>query len=318
MRAAFGFGGQKCSANSRVYVERPVHDELVRLLVEKTEKLTIGDPLERENWLGPIIDQQAVDRHQQAVAEARRDGKVFTGGEHLTDGDLARGYYVEPTVVGGLPATIACSRTSCSRRSPRSRPVDSLDEALRLANDSIYGLTAGVYSEDPAEVAALPRRDRGGRAVRQPPGRRHHRRVAGRAGVRRLEGLRLDRQGRPVDVLRRPVHARAEPHGRRRASASAYARWDRPGRRGCRPAGGCAVAARHASGLFGPSHASGVRRRRADRSPAPSPSVALAGAPTPVAPIAVPSRPQPERGRRRLPRSAPDVGRVAARSPSRS
>ena len=104
MRSAFGFGGQKCSANSRVYVERPVHDELVRLLVEKTEKITIGDPLVRENWLGPIIDQRAVDRHQEAVSEARRDGAVFTGGEHLTDGDLARGFYVEPTVVGDLPA----------------------------------------------------------------------------------------------------------------------------------------------------------------------------------------------------------------------
>ena len=84
MRSAFGFGGQKCSANSRVYVERPVHDELVQLLVEKTEQIVIGDPLERANWLGPIIDQKAVDRHQKAVSEARRDGQVFTGGEHLT------------------------------------------------------------------------------------------------------------------------------------------------------------------------------------------------------------------------------------------
>src|SRR4029077_1165290 len=83
MRSAFGFGGQKCSANSRVYVEQPVHDELVRLLVEKTEKLAIGDPIKRENWLGPIIDQKAVDRHQKAVSEARRDGTVFMGGEHL-------------------------------------------------------------------------------------------------------------------------------------------------------------------------------------------------------------------------------------------
>src|SRR5947207_470849 len=53
MRSAFGFGGQKCSANSRVYVERPVYDEFVRLLLEKTRKITIGDPLRRENWLGP-------------------------------------------------------------------------------------------------------------------------------------------------------------------------------------------------------------------------------------------------------------------------
>ncbi len=81
MRAAFGFGGQKCSANSRVYVERPVHDELVQRLVEKTEQITIGDPLVRENWMGPVTDGRAVDRFVEAVAEARRDGSVFTGGE---------------------------------------------------------------------------------------------------------------------------------------------------------------------------------------------------------------------------------------------
>jgi 1-pyrroline-5-carboxylate dehydrogenase len=152
MRAAFGFGGQKCSANSRVYVERPVHDELVQKLVEKTEQIVIGDPLVRANWLGPIIDQRAVDRHQQAVSEARRDGTVFTGGEHLRDGDLARGFYVEPTVVGGLPADHRVFRDEFFAPLTAVHPVDSLDEALTLANDTVYGLTAGVYSEDPAEV----------------------------------------------------------------------------------------------------------------------------------------------------------------------
>ncbi|HYH92000.1 MAG TPA: aldehyde dehydrogenase family protein [Candidatus Saccharimonadales bacterium] len=152
MRAAFGFGGQKCSANSRVYVERSVHDDLVRRLVEKTEQIVIGDPIVRSNWLGPIIDQRAVDRHQTAVAEARRDGTVFTGGEHLTDGDLARGFYVEPTVVGGLPADHRVLRDEHFAPLTAVHAVDSLDEALTLANDTVYGLTAGVYSEDPAEI----------------------------------------------------------------------------------------------------------------------------------------------------------------------
>ena len=120
MRSAFGFGGQKCSANSRVYVDRAVHDDLVRRLVEKTEQLVVGDPLPRTAFLGPVIDERAVQRHQQAVAEARRDGTVFTGGEHLTDGALGRGFYVEPTVAGRARRTTACSRTSCSRRSRRS------------------------------------------------------------------------------------------------------------------------------------------------------------------------------------------------------
>jgi 1-pyrroline-5-carboxylate dehydrogenase len=152
MRSAFGFGGQKCSANSRVYVERPVHDDLVRLLVEKTERLVVGNPLERPVFMGPLIDRAAVDRHQQAVAEARRDGTVFTGGEHLTEGAFARGFYVEPTVVG-LPTSHRLFHDELFAPFTAVAPVDSLDEGLALANAGVYGLTAGVYSEDRSEVS---------------------------------------------------------------------------------------------------------------------------------------------------------------------
>jgi 1-pyrroline-5-carboxylate dehydrogenase len=122
------------------------------MLVDKTEQIVIGDPFVRANWLGPIIDAKAVARHQAATAEARRDGSVFTGGEHLTDGALGRGFYVEPTVVGGLPADHRLFEDELFAPFTAVHAVDSLDEALRLANDSQYGLTAGVYSEDPAEV----------------------------------------------------------------------------------------------------------------------------------------------------------------------
>jgi 1-pyrroline-5-carboxylate dehydrogenase len=152
VRSAFGFGGQKCSANSRVYVERPVHDELVRLLVRQTEKIAIGDPLLRTSWLGPIIDERAVARYLAAVADARRDGRVLAGGERLADGDLACGTFVEPTVVGHLPADHRLFRDELFVPLTAVHAVDSLDEALRLANDSQYGLTAGVYTEDPSEV----------------------------------------------------------------------------------------------------------------------------------------------------------------------
>ena len=121
MRSAFGFGGQKCSANSRVYVERPVHDELVRLLVEKTEPIKVGDPLPRQTWLGPIIDERAVDRHQQAVADARkRRHRVHR--RRAADRRRA-GARVLRRAHGGRRAARRpprCSATSCSRRSRRS------------------------------------------------------------------------------------------------------------------------------------------------------------------------------------------------------
>jgi 1-pyrroline-5-carboxylate dehydrogenase len=152
MRSAFGFGGQKCSANSRVYVERPVHDELVRLLVEKTERIVVGDPLERANWLGPVIDGKAVQKYLDASAEARRDGTIFTGGERITGGYFDRGFYVQPAVVGRLPASHRLFQEELFVPFTAVHAVDSLGEAITLANDNLYGLTAGVYTEKPEEV----------------------------------------------------------------------------------------------------------------------------------------------------------------------
>jgi len=152
VRASFGFGGQKCSANSRVYVERPVHDDLVSRVVARTEQLVVGDPLRRETFMGPVIDERAVERWSAAVDDARRDGRVLTGGERLTDGFMARGHFVEPTVVGGLPASHRLFQDELFAPFVAVHAVDSLDEAIELANDSLYGLTAGIYSEAPAEV----------------------------------------------------------------------------------------------------------------------------------------------------------------------
>jgi 1-pyrroline-5-carboxylate dehydrogenase len=152
MRAAFGFGGQKCSANSRVYVEGPAHDELVRLLVEKTEKLTIGDPLQRQNWLGPVINQRAVARYETAVAEARREGRIEIGGERLTDDGLERGWFVRPTVATGLPTDHRLFSDELFVPFVAVAPVDSVEQGLKLANGSNYALTAGFFSEDKAEI----------------------------------------------------------------------------------------------------------------------------------------------------------------------
>jgi 1-pyrroline-5-carboxylate dehydrogenase len=152
MRAAFGFGGQKCSANSRVYVERPVLEPFLDQLVAKTQAITIGDPLQKQNWLGPVINQRAVDRYDAAVADARRDGRVIVGGEHATGDGLDQGTFVEPTVAIDLPVDHRLFRDELFVPFTVVAAVDSVDEALRLANESVYGLTAGFYGEDQGEI----------------------------------------------------------------------------------------------------------------------------------------------------------------------
>jgi 1-pyrroline-5-carboxylate dehydrogenase len=150
MRSSFGFGGQKCSANSRVYVERAVYDDFVAKLKEKTEAIKVGNPLERDVFLGPIINDAAVKTYEEAADEARKNGTIVTGGERITEGDLARGTFVKPTVVE-VPLDNWIWKKELFVPFVAVAPIDSLDQALELANDSEYGLTAGFYSEDENE-----------------------------------------------------------------------------------------------------------------------------------------------------------------------
>jgi 1-pyrroline-5-carboxylate dehydrogenase len=162
MRSAFGFSGQKCSACSRVYVERPVFDEFVGKLVGKASKLKIGNPLERETYTGPVINEKAVQTFEKAVEDVKAGGgKVLLGGERIVEGDLARGLFVKPTVVEA-PLDNRVWKEELFVPFVAVAPVDSLDEALERANDTEYGLTAGFYSEDKAEVDQFLKRIQAG------------------------------------------------------------------------------------------------------------------------------------------------------------
>jgi 1-pyrroline-5-carboxylate dehydrogenase len=153
MRSAFGAQGQKCSACSRVYVTRAVRAEFVRLLVEKTKKIAIGNPLRRDVYMGPVINEDAVKIFERAVAQARRDGgNILTGGHRLTEGEFAHGYFVEPTIIDGLPTDHPLFSEELFVPITVLGDVTTLDEAIDLANSTEYGLTAGVFSEDDREI----------------------------------------------------------------------------------------------------------------------------------------------------------------------
>ena len=153
MRSAFGFDGQKCSANSRVYVDRRVAGEFVRSLVERAKQITVGDPTSRESWMGPVINERALRKFTDAVEEAKRDGgTIEAGGEVLREGDTGRGHFPTPTVVTGLPLTHRLFREELFVPFLVVGEVDSLDEALEHSNSTAYGLTAGIFSRDQGEI----------------------------------------------------------------------------------------------------------------------------------------------------------------------
>jgi 1-pyrroline-5-carboxylate dehydrogenase len=137
-------------------VERPVAKAFLEKLVERTRKIRAGDPTRRENWMGPVINERALRTFTDAVAEARRDGgTVLVGGEVLSDADTARGFFPTPTIVTGLPLEHRLFRDELFVPFVVVGEVSSVDEAIRLANDTAYGLTAGIYSRDQGEIRAF-------------------------------------------------------------------------------------------------------------------------------------------------------------------
>ena len=151
-RSAFGLDGQKCSACSRLYVEDAVYDEFMAKLIAKTESLKVADPRGRDAYMGTVIDKSAYEDFQRFVAKAREDGTVLTGGNVLTEGDFAKGYFVQPTIITDLPEDHELVKGELFLPILYVKRVANLDEAMKMANDTIYGLTAGFYGKDQAEI----------------------------------------------------------------------------------------------------------------------------------------------------------------------
>lgn len=149
VRSAFGLQGQKCSADSRVIVEEPVYDALIVKLKEMAEKLVIGDPTDRKVYLGPVINKHSYDdfiNYCKEITDA--GGNFLTGGKIKTDGDFAKGYFCEPTFITDLPFEHRLWKQEMFVPITTIGKVNNLDEAMRIANDVNYGLTAGFYGSE--------------------------------------------------------------------------------------------------------------------------------------------------------------------------
>ena len=149
VRSAFGLQGQKCSACSRIIVEESIHDELVSRIKELTENLVIGDPTAQETYLGPVMNKSAYRDFKNITEEISEAGANFlTGGHVKTGGDFAKGYFCEPTLVTDLPLTHRLWQHEMFLPISTIVKVGNLEEAMNIANNVDYGLTAGFYGSD--------------------------------------------------------------------------------------------------------------------------------------------------------------------------
>ncbi len=142
--SAFGYQGQKCSACSRAIIDEKVYDYVADQLIKRAESLTIGPAENYDNIMGPLIDQDALDKFLKYVEIGKQEGKILCGGNKLDN----EGYYVEPTIFDGVKSGDRLAREEIFGPLLALLKAKDFDQALEIANDTDYGLTGSVYSNN--------------------------------------------------------------------------------------------------------------------------------------------------------------------------
>ena len=151
VRSAFGYGGQKCSAASRVIVHRAVYERLLPRLIAAVDRLVVGDPADPATDLGPLIEASAQQRLLEAVAHAERMATVAY--RSPASRMPSTGHYAPPVIVTDVPAEDRLAREELFGPLLCVARADTLEAAITLANDTDYALTGGIYSRSPAHIS---------------------------------------------------------------------------------------------------------------------------------------------------------------------
>ncbi|MGI8988871.1 MAG: L-glutamate gamma-semialdehyde dehydrogenase [Bryobacteraceae bacterium] len=146
--SAFGYQGQKCSACSRAIVDAKIYDEFLEKLTAKAETLEVGPPDDPRYYMGPVISEGARDSIQKYIETGKAEGRLVAGGKAI-EGD---GYFIPPTIIADVDSKAAIFQEEIFGPVLAVTKARDFDHALELANDSQYGLTGAVFSNDPEHV----------------------------------------------------------------------------------------------------------------------------------------------------------------------
>jgi len=140
--------GEVCSAGSRVLVERPIYKKMLDAMVEKAKRIKLGNGLDRATKMGPVVSKEQMERVMRYQEIGRKEAKLAAGGGRAKGEGLERGYFVEPTIFYDVDNSATIAREEIFGPVMAVIPFDKEEDALRIANDTPYGLAAAVWSRD--------------------------------------------------------------------------------------------------------------------------------------------------------------------------
>ena len=144
----FANQGEVCSAGSRILVERPIYKRFVEAMVAKAKKITVGPGVNRDTKMGAIVSREQFDRVRQYQEIGKKEAKVAIGGSRAVGGALDRGFFLEPTIFYDVDNSTRIAREEIFGPVACVIPFDGESDALRIANDTFYGLAAAVWTRD--------------------------------------------------------------------------------------------------------------------------------------------------------------------------
>jgi betaine-aldehyde dehydrogenase len=140
--------GEVCSAGSRILVQRPIYQRFLDAMVEKARTITVGAPLDRDTKMGALVSREQFDRVRHYQEIGKQEARVAIGGGRASGGALDRGYFVQPTIFYDVDNADRIAREEIFGPVACVIPFDSEEDALRIANDTYYGLAAAVWTRD--------------------------------------------------------------------------------------------------------------------------------------------------------------------------
>ncbi|MCP5072749.1 MAG: aldehyde dehydrogenase family protein, partial [Rhodobacteraceae bacterium] len=158
----FGNTGQSCNAPTRMLVEKSYYDEAVEIAAATAKATKVGDPSEHGRHLGPVVNELQFTKIQGLIEDGINEGaRLVAGGTGRPEG-LNRGYYVRPTVFADVNNNMTIAREEVFGPVLSMIPFETEEEAIKIANDTVYGLTNYVQTQDPAKASRVARRLRSG------------------------------------------------------------------------------------------------------------------------------------------------------------